>query len=420
MYPPGSDDHADDILETWLQALDSGASPESTGQAAPDTTTPDLPSMLRVAQRLRALELPTMEPSAQHRIEMQLRFRTRELRTRQPAPVLRFPSAAAGRLAALAAVFLLVLSIGLGSAMAASAQSLPGSPLYPVKRAGESLQLTFSFDPGRRAELHSAFALRRLDEAIQISQRHHTWDTTVIAEMERELTEATENAQTASGERSLAAWEYIAEAGENGAAALSAAAADPVSAGPALQALSRARSKALLRLNKQAGKAEGAVTAGASPSPTSEATVVPTASESPTNNAKKSTVNTAEPPSNHKATASPTKAAKAKATKTNGQGHANGQPASDETEEPARDDPTATPFQEKTPSAGRGSDGSPDDRGQPAGGSNSGSHEKPDGGGSGGDNSSEGGSQSGSNSGGSGSGNSDSNSGGQGRGKNHD
>lgn len=62
------------------------------------------------------------------------------------------------------ALALLVFIIGSGFAIGASAQSLPGEALYPVKRAWEGTQLTLTFDPQARQDLETQFQTQRYQE----------------------------------------------------------------------------------------------------------------------------------------------------------------------------------------------------------------------------------------------------------------
>lgn len=84
-----------------------------------------------------------------------------------PSPVwFRVSNLISRPLTAGTAVFALLAS-GWSATVSAAAGSLPGDVLYPVKRVGESAQLTLaSLD--RRAVLHTEFASRRLEEAEQL------------------------------------------------------------------------------------------------------------------------------------------------------------------------------------------------------------------------------------------------------------
>lgn len=142
--------------------------------------------LLRVSTEVSELHLPGPDPA--------FKLRTRNLmlaaaaRRRAEAthrtgwvPRLGFRLAAA-----------VVLSAGLlvGGLVAASAQSLPGDPLYGVKREVERVQLALTLDPAANARLRLELANRRLAEAEQLSAQGRvaealglitTYDTDVTA-----------------------------------------------------------------------------------------------------------------------------------------------------------------------------------------------------------------------------------------------
>jgi len=68
------------------------------------------------------------------------------------------------RWATMTMVSLLILVFAAGSVYAVSADTVPGDLLYPVKRAGEQVQLFFTFSNQGKAELHAMFASRRVEE----------------------------------------------------------------------------------------------------------------------------------------------------------------------------------------------------------------------------------------------------------------
>lgn len=69
---------------------------------------------------------------------------------------------------AFAGAFAVALLVGGLTSAAASGNSLPGDPLYPVKLAVERAQLAVAFDPAARARLHAQFADVRLSEAQRL------------------------------------------------------------------------------------------------------------------------------------------------------------------------------------------------------------------------------------------------------------
>ena len=70
---------------------------------------------------------------------------------------------------ALAAAAILVLV--LAGATTAAASSLPGDPLYGVKRTSEDVQLALTFDEVARMQLLARFADRRLEELAEIAKQ---------------------------------------------------------------------------------------------------------------------------------------------------------------------------------------------------------------------------------------------------------
>ncbi len=74
------------------------------------------------------------------------------------------------RIAAAALVVLIALVGFTSGAVAASSDSLPGSILYPVKRAAEQVQLVLATDPASQANVHLQIANDRLDETVALSE----------------------------------------------------------------------------------------------------------------------------------------------------------------------------------------------------------------------------------------------------------
>lgn len=61
----------------------------------------------------------------------------------------------------------IILSLAVGTAVAAL-QSVPGQPLYPLKKVVENLQLHLATNEAERADLQLQFASERLDELTQV------------------------------------------------------------------------------------------------------------------------------------------------------------------------------------------------------------------------------------------------------------
>jgi hypothetical protein len=75
-------------------------------------------------------------------------------------------------LAKIAAGFVVAMLVAGLVAVPASADSLPGDALYPVKRQVEAVQVAIAFAPEARAEIHLNQAQTRLDEWQQLSNRN--------------------------------------------------------------------------------------------------------------------------------------------------------------------------------------------------------------------------------------------------------
>ena len=69
---------------------------------------------------------------------------------------------------AFAGAFAVALLVGGLTSAAASGDSLPGDPLYPIKFGVERAQLAITFDPAARVRLHAQFAEVRLAEAQRL------------------------------------------------------------------------------------------------------------------------------------------------------------------------------------------------------------------------------------------------------------
>ena len=64
----------------------------------------------------------------------------------------------------------LVMFLTSGGLVAASSNSMPGSPLYPLKLAVEQLQINLTFSDIGKTKLYSQFVDRRVEEIIQMAE----------------------------------------------------------------------------------------------------------------------------------------------------------------------------------------------------------------------------------------------------------
>ena len=163
------------VLDDCLSHLREGAGIEACLARYPEYAV-KLEPLLRIAlraQELRPVEPPSMAALAAGRrrfLQEAARLRQREALPRAGwlftllRPMPRGVWARRG-LATTALTVLLLLALLGGGVMVASANSLPGDPLYPIKRATEQVQLSFTFDPAAKARLQNEFEERRREEA---------------------------------------------------------------------------------------------------------------------------------------------------------------------------------------------------------------------------------------------------------------
>lgn len=172
--------NVDDKLEDALAMLAAGLSvTEILADAGDDADwlRPLLETATEVGELRAAISIPSPEASLQRMLAY-----GRELATTSPpvAPVQSSWSAALAslfgggwlpRLATglVSALFLLVL---LGGTLTVLAQrSLPGEPLYGLKRAGETLRLSLTLDPDQRAQLLENYNQHRQTEVKLLLER---------------------------------------------------------------------------------------------------------------------------------------------------------------------------------------------------------------------------------------------------------
>jgi len=176
----------DNVLDERLTQLFAGdkEAEESLTQHPDDL--PELEPLLRLAREIKALPCPEPHPRA---------LRATQTRVREAAILKKeearrgglFPGWLAGQRVSLAftqvlAVIIAVGLIGFGT-VAASADSLPHNPLYPVKRTTERVQLLLTFSPGGKAQLHLSFAERRLNEIMGLMSCCQSLDDAILRSM---------------------------------------------------------------------------------------------------------------------------------------------------------------------------------------------------------------------------------------------
>lgn len=138
----------------------------------------EVAELVAVATRLCEMAAETA-PSAEFRSTLRTRLMADAAAARldtRPARAMRFaaPRRSSG-IRGWAAVFaaMLATTFGIGVS-AASADTLPGDTLYPVKRALESSQWAIKYSESSRGNFHLTLATKRLSEVDQMSSMHGT------------------------------------------------------------------------------------------------------------------------------------------------------------------------------------------------------------------------------------------------------
>lgn len=149
-------------------------------------TQPELEPLLRLAGEIKALPRPEPNPRALRATQARVReaaiWKKEAARRGGLSPGWLTGQRVSLAFARVMAVVVVVAVIGLGT-VAASADSLPHSPLYPVKRTSERVQLFLTFSPSGKAHLHLFFAERRLNETMELMSCCHSIDDAILMSM---------------------------------------------------------------------------------------------------------------------------------------------------------------------------------------------------------------------------------------------
>jgi hypothetical protein len=124
----------------------------------------------------------------------------------------RFSFPAILRPALAAAAILVLVSAG---ATSAAASSLPGDPLYAVKRASEDVRLALTFDDVARTQLLSDLTDRRLEELARVAKSRPSSAPTATqeyADAVSNFADALDNLRDADSEDKRSAAQALAEA----------------------------------------------------------------------------------------------------------------------------------------------------------------------------------------------------------------
>jgi hypothetical protein len=260
------------IFDVCLERMRCGDSPEACLLDYPSEAE-ELGPLLYAAMRARTFQPPPLNPEARAAIQRRLR---QAIAVRQP----KRRRLMAGWFRPMAVRFALALFIALLSirgGVAAAQTSLPGSLLYPAKRAGESIRLGLALSPAARAALHLDFAASRAAEVIALANRQQVIDNRLVADLEREYNLAREEfARAPSTEASHLIIRYVA-ARRADVAMLSAALVHADSlAQPQLERALRLSEQALVGISPAETPAPSAPSPAFQPAPARDANRVST------------------------------------------------------------------------------------------------------------------------------------------------
>ena len=194
----------EDVVDRCLDLMREGRTVEQCLLLYPECAA-DIEPLLRVAHDLA--EMPKAEPSAAG-VDAAVAAAGAALSRKREARLFRRPADAsppqrsrakvvAFRFAAAAAA-VFVLTIGLGTA---SARSLPGDLLYPLKLVTERVSFALTSSPDRRAELRLSFADNRLEELVRTAQADGRIDPALLKRLLNEATFALEDAKPVPEDR---------------------------------------------------------------------------------------------------------------------------------------------------------------------------------------------------------------------------
>jgi hypothetical protein len=184
----------DNILDECLQRLLEGDSIEACLSRYPEHAA-ELEPLLRTASHtLKAADIQP-RPDFRDRARYQFQMAVREMPVKESRGFF-----TVFRPAMVTVIMLAIVLLAGGGVVAASGSSIPGSPLYSVKLATESVRLALTPSALGKAALNAQFANERIDEIIKLAEKG---DAALIAattdRMNRQLMAVANLAGTAKG-----------------------------------------------------------------------------------------------------------------------------------------------------------------------------------------------------------------------------
>lgn len=182
------------LLDESLERLRKDEELESSAEE-------ELEPLLELASRIQEISTPPteafvgdLEKRLVEKARALQRARRRALWDRYLTPI--FSPGRARRWAAALAVILALVLASAGTAIAAQS-SIPGDPLYPVKRVTERLGLLVVRDPPGKTHLRLEFARRRTEEIEALDNRGEEVEESILVELATETEETLEEIEVA-------------------------------------------------------------------------------------------------------------------------------------------------------------------------------------------------------------------------------
>jgi len=168
------DKRLENALDECLSRLSEGEDLETCLQRFPRLRE-ELEPLLRVAVALRhraEVATPPAAALARARARVMSEGQARQIARPQPVPLrwwAQLPHTTFARAAATVMLTVVLLGALLAGGSIVSAHSLPGDPLYSVKRTSERVRLLLTYDDQSREELAQHYAALRVEEIKQVT-----------------------------------------------------------------------------------------------------------------------------------------------------------------------------------------------------------------------------------------------------------
>jgi hypothetical protein len=169
------------VLDVCLERLRRGESIEACVLDYPSEAEELEPLLIAAMYARNMFRPPSLAPEARRVIQRRLQQAIAVHRPRQKN------TGWYGPFAMRFALALVVVFLSLGGGVAAAQSSLPGSLLYPLKRASEGVRLSLASNATQRATLHLDFAAARSGEILALaSSEQKTIDSGLVDDLDRE------------------------------------------------------------------------------------------------------------------------------------------------------------------------------------------------------------------------------------------